>query len=652
MEKEKIVIDDFAKIKYLSNPTFSPNGQVYAYNVSESNLDTNSYDSYIYLHKKDKDIKLTNGKHELGFFFLDDSTIVFQSDRKDSKANGSKFYKINVDGGEAELFLEFPINVLKLHRLKNGDFLVLGSFDPKWPDLYKGEEDYIKKAKDYYKENEDYEFIEENPWWWNGSTFTRGIKQALYLYSLKSKKLELLSSSNVSVNSLYVSSDEKYIFFSALTNKPKNEFDKSDIYSLDLNKKISELIIPSSKLNVGEVCFLDSEIILIGNKNEYGMNTNPDFYKYNVQTKEITLASKFGEAIGSSVGSDVRYGGGQSLKVEGDTIYFVSTIFDSSYLYSYNNGTIKKVIDKDGSIDSFDIYKDKLIMVALYDMCPQEIYNEQFRRVTNFNTKFVETKEVVIPETFNYISNDKELHGFVLKPTNYDKTKKYPAILDIHGGPKTVYGKVFYHEMQLWANMGYFVVYTNPTGSDGRGNEFADIRGKYGTVDFDDLMTFVDEVIKRYPEIDTTNFFETGGSYGGFMTNWIIGHTDRFKACASQRSISNWVSFYGISDIGIGFAGDQQASSIFENPEKLWFHSPLKYASSVKTPTLFIHSECDYRCPVAEGMQMYTALVDKGVDTKLVYFKGENHDLSRTGKPKHRIKRLFEITNWFEKYKN
>ncbi len=649
---KQITIDDFTKIKYLSNPTFSKNGKMYAYNVSVSNLETNSYDSYIYLHKNNTDIKLTNGKHELGFFFLDDTNIVFQSDRKDSKANGSKFYKISTEGGEAELFLEFPIGVSKLHKLTNGNFLVLGTFDPKWPDLYKGEEDYIKKSKDYYKENEDYEFIEENPWWWNGSTFTRGVKQALYLFDSKSHKLELLSDTSLSIGSIYVSNDEKYIYYSATKNTPKLEFDSSNIYSLNLETKTSELIISCNDLNVGEICFLNNEIILIGNHNEYGMNTNPDFYTFNPSTKKISLRAKFGEAIGSSVGSDVRYGSGLVLKVVKDTIYFIATIFDSAYLYSYKDGVITRVIDREGSIDSFDVYKDKLIMVALYDMAPQEIYNEQLSPVTSFNLEFKNEKDIIVPETFNYMSNGKELHGFVLKPRDFDPNKKYPAVFDIHGGPKTVYGPVFYHEMQFWANQGYFVFFTNPTGSDGRGNEFADIRGKYGTVDYEDLMNFCDEVIKRYKEIDTTHIFETGGSYGGFMTNWIIGHTNRFKACASQRSIANWVSFYGISDIGIGFSRDQQASSIFDDYEKLWFHSPLKYAKNVETPTLFIHSECDYRCPVAEGMQMYTALVDKGIDTKLVYFKGENHDLSRSGKPKHRIKRLEEITNWFIKYKD
>ena len=165
-------------------------------------------------------------------------------------------------------------------------------------------------------------------------------------------------------------------------------------------------------------------------------------------------------------------------------------------------------------------------------------------------------------------------------------------------------------------------------------------------------MQFCDEALKAYPQMDKDNMFETGGSYGGFMTNWIIGHTDRFKACASQRSISNWISFYGVSDIGVRFAPDQIKGEIWPDPKKLWQHSPLKYADKVKTPTLFIHSFEDYRCPIEQGYQMYTALIAHGVDSKMVLFKGENHELSRSGKPKHRIKRLTEITEWFEKYKD
>lgn len=134
------------------------------------------------------------------------------------------------------------------------------------------------------------------------------------------------------------------------------------------------------------------------------------------------------------------------------------------------------------------------------------------------------------------------------------------------------------------------------------------------------------------------------------MTNWIIGHTGRFAAAASQRSISNWISFYGTSDIGTSFGPDQVKANIYDDYEKLWWHSPLKYANNVTTPTLFIHSDEDYRCWIPEGMQMYTAIVDRGVDARMCCFKGENHELSRSGKPLHREKRLQEITDWMDKY--
>ena len=248
------------------------------------------------------------------------------------------------------------------------------------------------------------------------------------------------------------------------------------------------------------------------------------------------------------------------------------------------------------------------------------------------------------------VSFGEDLTGWVLLPKDYDETKKYPAILDIHGGPKTVYGEVFYHEMQYFASEGYFVFFCNPRGSDGKGNEFSDIRGKYGTIDYDDLMKFTDEVLNKYESIDKDRVGVTGGSYGGFMTNWIIGHTDRFKAAASQRSISNWISKFGTTDIGYYFVDDQQSGTPWNNADKLWWHSPLKYADKVKTPTLFIHSDEDYRCWMAEAFQMFSALKYHGVDSRICLFKGENHELSRSGKPTHRMRRLKEIISWFNHY--
>ena len=272
------------------------------------------------------------------------------------------------------------------------------------------------------------------------------------------------------------------------------------------------------------------------------------------------------------------------------------------------------------------------------------------KKLTSFNDEILSESNVCPIEEFTFYYKDVELDGYVMKPADFDPNKTYPGILTVHGGPRTTFGPTFFHESQMFANMGYFVFFTNPRGSDGRGNAFTDIFGKYGTIDYDDLMKFTDVVLEKYPAIDRDRVGVTGGSYGGFMTNWIVGHTDRFACAATQRSISNWISFYGTSDIGMFFTEDQIHGNIFDSVEKLWEHSPLKYVKNVVTPTLFIHSDEDFRCPMEQATQFYTAMVDRGVEARFVMFHGENHELSRSGKPKHRVRRLEEITNWMELY--
>ncbi|MBR5502760.1 MAG: S9 family peptidase [Oscillospiraceae bacterium] len=256
-----------------------------------------------------------------------------------------------------------------------------------------------------------------------------------------------------------------------------------------------------------------------------------------------------------------------------------------------------------------------------------------------------------MPEFHSFTASDGfEIHGYAMKPAGYEAGKKYPAILHIHGGPRTVFGSVFHHEMQVWANAGYFVFYCNPRGSDGRGDEFGDINGKYGTVDYENIMEFTDEMLQKYPDVDRFRVGVTGGSYGGFMTNWIIGHTGRFAAAASQRSIANWIAFEHTSDIGPFFTPNNQATTTREDVEKLWWHSPLKYADNCTTPTLFIHSDADYRCWMVEGLSMFTALKMHGCEARMCLFKGETHELSRSGKPQNRIRRMEEILGWMDKY--
>ncbi len=193
-----------------------------------------------------------------------------------------------------------------------------------------------------------------------------------------------------------------------------------------------------------------------------------------------------------------------------------------------------------------------------------------------------------------------------------------------------MYAPVCMTEHQYWASQGYIVLFTN-------------IRGKLGTVDYSDLMKFTDTVIEKYAQ----RLFVTGGSYGGYMTNWIITHTGRFRAAISQCCISNWISLNQLSDIGYEFSEDLCAGNPWDTEEKMWNQSPLKYAKNASTPTLFIHGFEDCRTPIDQCRQMYTALKRNGTDTKAVLFRGDHHGISNAGKPSHRIRRLREMADWF-----
>lgn len=556
-----IAIDDFCAVRSLANVTFSPEGTSACFTVSQAKKEKNCYESRLYLLKGGRVRALTGGGKESSFCYLDENTVLFAGDREGEKEPSltSRFYKIALDGGEADLAYTFPIPVSQVFPLKNGDLLVVGSTFPGFEDLYKGDRKLVKAYFDDKKENEDYEVISQLPWWWNGSTYTRGAYESLFYYDAKKKSLTRLTDAGFNVSDVQLAEDQKTVYFSLLdVSVPRPaHFGGQDLYRIDLASRRQELVVKSRPDFVIATYALGKSFLLVmAADGKFGMNTDCDFYKLDYET----LA------------------------------------------------------------------------------------------VTHFNDAMLRGKYVAQPDPLNLTAGDHEVHGFILKPMDFEAGKKYPVIFDIHGGPKTVYGPVFYHEMQYWASRGYFVIFCNPTGSDGRG-AFMDIRGKYGTVDFDDLMAFCDAALAKYPEMDADNLFETGGSYGGFMTNWIIGHTDRFRACASQRSISNWTSFYGVSDIGPDFSEDQCGSTIWPDVEKFWWHSPMKYADKVKTPTLFLHSLEDYRCPVDQGYQMYSALIAHGVESRLVLFRGENHELSRSGKPKHRIRRLNEITGWFEQHK-
>jgi dipeptidyl aminopeptidase/acylaminoacyl peptidase len=360
-------------------------------------------------------------------------------------------------------------------------------------------------------------------------------------------------------------------------------------------------------------------------------------------------------SIGYGVDSDCVLGGGCTAKVWADEFYF--TCLDGYQCDVQRLDLLTGVVEKrtagGGSLEMFDIANDVFVAVGQLDGRLQEVYRfdgREGRRLTDFNEEMHAARQAGTLR--HHVLTDREgvkFDGWVLLPPGYAPGKKYPAILNIHGGPKIAYGEIFSHEMEAWAAAGYCVLYCNPRGSDGKGDGFSALRGRYGTIDYENLMQFVDAMLDAYPAINPRRLGVTGGSYGGFMTNWIIGHTTRFAAAAAQRGISNWTS-YMIGDIGYFFNDYDMLASPWSDPRKLWDSSPLKYADRVKTPTIFIHADRDFRTCLPEAVQMYTALKLHGVETRLCVFPGDGHGMSRNGKPDNRENRLREILNWMDRY--
>jgi dipeptidyl aminopeptidase/acylaminoacyl peptidase len=275
------------------------------------------------------------------------------------------------------------------------------------------------------------------------------------------------------------------------------------------------------------------------------------------------------------------------------------------------------------------------------------------RQLTHLNADLWAQLELQPVERLQYKSTDGlPVEGFFVKPFGWQAGKKYPMVLVIHGGPEGMFGVDWYHEFQVYAAKGWAVFFCNPRGSTGYGEKFE--RGEinnWGRMDYQDVMAGIDAALKRYPWVDSEKLGVTGGSYGGYLTNWIVSHTNRFKAAVTLRSVSNFVSDEGTRDFAYGHE-EYFKGILFDDFDQYWDVSPLKYARDVHTPTLVLHSDLDFRVPIEQGEQWFRALQHYGVPSELVLFPRENHNLTRTGEPKHLVESLNWQLYWFDRYLN
>ena len=654
MKQKPVEINDICLYRFPENLQYSPDGKLLAFQCAYADEKGNGYRRDVWLAENGECRQVTWTLDASLVLWDDDTHLILKRNTGEAAHGTTELFLLDVHGGEAKPWITLPFMMRSLHKVRDGLYAALGMIHANDPDAYlRGGE--IRTLE----HDADYTVVDEIPYWHNGSDYTNKIRTALFRVNTENGlKVKRLSGPYTNVQS--VETDGDTVYFTDETHERK-ESRLCQIHAWHADTDRITSVYAKKDYSIRGLIVMEHQLYcLVSDMKEYGLGQSPHIARVN--NKKIELITKPDRSFGSHATTDVLLGGGKSMKVCGDHLITLVTDQERVCIWEFDSDMhAQNLYHEPGIIPFMDASGEKIAFCRVTADHPAELYEMDRKTgtvslISHLNDAAVESRYVALPERLDYVSCNEELRGWVLKPKDYNPKKKYPAVLDVHGGPRGIYSEAFFHEMQVWASRGYFVFFTNIIGSDGRGDAFADVRGKYGTVDYQNLMDFTDEVLKKYPQIDGKKVCATGGSYGGWMMNWIEGHTDRFCALASQRSIANWVSLSFIADIGPWFdpsecgVGMEDNLLAEESFAKLWQYSPLKYAQGAKTPMLFIHSDEDRRCPVWEGMQMMQALTVQDVETRMVIFRGENHELSRGGKPVHRIRRLSEISDWFDKH--
>lgn len=657
----KVKIEDFIHYNYLGNIKISPDAKHAVFSHITGNKENDNYPGNIWIMDlEDHSTRpLTSGDNEKNCIWWDNETIVFSGCRnntvKDKIANKetwSILYKLNIFGGEAQEWITLPMSISSFEKVNDTTMILNVSTRCDVKNFYEcaseEEKTEFKKEADSHK---DYEWFDEIPFWANGAGITNGKRSTLFVLNTETKEVTPISDpyANASIDHI---KDTKLLY----TSNPMKDVRviPSSLHLYDVETKEDITLVKDGEVSVNWAFFIKDKIIAsLSSYESYGYHQHGTLYEIKLDGTRTKLVH-FDNSYGASLGSDCLQQFGTAVCAYKDHVYFTCTDENDGCIKCFDEfGNITVLSDYNGGIESFAVCDKGIYFIGLRGQKLQEIYkleNKEEIQLTSFNTKMMEETSFSKIEKFEFYSDGIRHEGFVIKPTDFDETKTYPGILEIHGGPKGTYGPVLSHEMQVFANNGYFVFYANPRGSDSRGNKFADIRGRFGKEDYVDLMNFTDAVLEKYPNLDKDRLGVTGSSYGGYMTNWIITQTNRFKAAIPEASISNYITKFLCTDIGFTYNVSNQAADPWSDLDLVWEQSPLKYANKCTTPTMFIHSDQDYRCWIAEPIQMFYALKLHGCEAKFLLFHGEHHGLPIFGKPSHRIKRVQEMLNWFDSH--
>ena len=634
------------ELAFVSDPALSPDGTraaaVHTKIVQPDEDKPPRYMSNIYLYDLETGQKTQFTRSEFSDthprFSPDGERLAFLSKREEE--GKAQLYIMNVTGGEAEQLTDFKSGVSSFVWHPKGQSLAFVS---------RG--DWV----DTVAKNKTARTIERLHYKMNGVGFRPLEPAQVYLYNLKKGETDKLTYLKSDPSGLAFSRDGKTLYFVASASVEDGDEWCSDLYALTLKSGKLKKLLPAPGNIAAPSPSPDGRHVAFFAPVDWDV-----FASANVPW---LVDAKGGEPelLGDmetppSIGGDSRYGNYPNAAKwqSADTLLLNVNRAGRSGLASLDPKTrdLTPLVEGDRAVTSFDAGGETLLYTAETPHQPGELFVSQAgeeRKLSAANDAFVKrfklttASEPVLLET----SVDTTLSYWTLEPAK--PRKDGATVLQVHGGPHTNYGYGFYLEFQVLAAAGYRVVYGNPRGSSGYGSDYATtLLTRYGTIDADDVLAMARHATADRPDAPV---HLTGGSYGGFMTNWLVSHTDMFRSAVTQRSISNWLSFYGTADIGYRFTEVEQGGNPWEDTTALWEQSPIKYVANVSTPLLILHADEDHRCPVEQAEQFYVALKRIGkAPTRFIRFPGESHELSRSGRPDRRVERLEAILDWFKEY--
>ncbi len=644
-----VIIEDLYEFDFIGDMISSEDGKRISLLVNKASLEDNNYKSEVYIFEHGKEVetllkypRFENLGAKLKPLYISNEGVLFiLGSIEDGEEKENVIIKYDISNNTTETIFTFEKKPEKVIYTRSGNIF--------WT---------VRNSISEFEENDDFMVFDELPFWENAKGIVDKTRVQLFC-KLTGQDVKMISKPIEEVTSIAISSDEGYF---AYTSKVIDSMDdmKNSVNLLNIKENSTITVHDEKKLLIHDnLCFIDNDKLFFSGFDEEFPGKNHLPFIYDISKDKVKEIPYPDTAFGGAQVTDVAYGKAPRLIGRDGRLYFTRSVWGQTYLYNMDgNGNLEQMTPDNLSIMDFAFTEGGFYTVSLMDgllhrVCLHTELKDggefKYRELGfPFNKEYCETHLINKSERFVFKNRDGvDMEVYVLIPKTKENSK-VPVILQIHGGPKAVYGHAFNHEFQILASAGYASVFLNPRGSDGRGSEFANITGELGYMDYDDLMEGFEEALKRYPELDSERAGVSGGSYGGLMVNWIIGHTSRFKAACSQRSISSYTIKPFTTDIGYYHNLKQLKATPWEDFERVQLHSPLAYSKMAKTPTLFIHSDEDYRCWQVEGISMYNALKMNGTPAKFVLFYGESHGLSRTGKPHNRVKRLKEILNWFE----